>query len=73
MDTVINEAFETINEYSPLLAHKWLNEPFNRFTIAQAFAQLLMKNPEDDIHPVANVILKIALLDRERSELLIGT
>lgn len=65
MQDTINEAAELIAQYDPALANLWKSQPFNRVSMAYAFASGFAKDESDDIHPTAELVLRVALLDRE--------
>lgn len=64
MTNAISTASDAIADFNPQLAEVFRDQPFQRVNAAKAFAAGFAKNPEDDIHPVAALVLEIALFDR---------
>lgn len=64
MQQTINEAAELIAQHDPALAAIWKAQPFNRVSMAYAFAAGFTKSESDDIHPDADLIIRVALLDQ---------
>tara|TARA_R110002126_G_C10197971_1_gene476633 strand:+ start:338 stop:595 length:258 start_codon:yes stop_codon:yes gene_type:complete len=69
MNDLITDAANLIAPYNRKLAAAWKASPFNRVSMAYAFAAGFAKNPSDDIHPTADIVIRIALLDRETRKL----
>lgn len=67
MTETILEADRLIADYDVSLASKWMSEPFSRVNIAYAFAAGFNsgKDESEDIHPTANIVIRVAMLDRE--------
>jgi hypothetical protein len=57
-------AAEILAHYSKDLARTWQLDPWRRVDVAYAFAAGMVDNPEEDVHPTASLIIRLALLDR---------
>lgn len=64
---LINETADVLRQHSPELADAWTNAPtsWKRIDLAHAVAAGYVSNGEDDVHPVASVVLRAAYLLRE--------
>jgi hypothetical protein len=62
---IIADAAALIATYNPALADCFRNEPFRRVNLALAFAAGFRKSVNDDIHPTASMVLRVAYLDRQ--------
>jgi hypothetical protein len=65
INLIVKDAADMIARYNPRLARLFINQPFNRVTIAHAFAAGFNKSKTADVHYVANIVLRIAYTDRE--------
>lgn len=67
MTKTILETARLIADFDVALARKWMNEPFNRVNMAYAFASGFNagKDESEDIHPTADIVIRVAMLDRE--------
>lgn len=72
MENLIKEAAGLISEYDRDLARIFESQPFNRVSIARAFARGLVRNEEDDIHPAADLVLRVAIMDQESRKQVVG-
>lgn len=61
MTDLINSAADIIRAYNPALADRWLSDPFRRQDLACAFAAGFAKSDDDDIHPHAAIVFRVAL------------
>ena len=62
---LINDAANVLAQFSVELAEAFRSQPFRRVDLARAFARGFVRDSGEDIHPTAEVILRVALLDRE--------
>lgn len=69
MNDLIAEAASIIREYNAPLANAFVARPFSRVDLARAFAAGFVSSPEEDIHPAAALVLRIAYADKERRRL----
>lgn len=67
--TAINEAAATIAESNKFLAHAFLTKKWMRVDIAFEWANKHTMPINGDMNPVAESVIKIAMLDRERRKL----
>ena len=67
--TAINEAAATIAESNKFLAHAFLTKKWMRADIAFEWANKHTMPINGDMNPVAESVIKIAMLDRERRKL----
>lgn len=65
MNDVLEQTAQLLEGFSADLANAWRTQPFNRVTLARAFARGFVDNVEDDVHPTAMVVLDVAMLDQE--------
>ena len=65
MTSIITNAAAIIANYNPTLASMFIAQPLRRVDYAYAFAAGFAKKPTDDIHPVASLVIRAALCDRE--------
>lgn len=69
INPAVSEAAELIAAYNPALAKAFLSRPFARIDLACAFSRGLVKSETDDIHPHASLVMRVAILDRDRRKL----
>jgi len=62
---LVNGVTALLMDFSEGLAEAWATQPFRRVDLARAFARGFVKNPEDDPHPTALLVLKVAMLDQD--------
>lgn len=62
---VVQSASEFIREYDPKLADMWLAQPFNRITIAKAFAKGLKPKQGQHDYQMGLTIIDIARQDMQ--------
>jgi len=65
LTTLVEETAELLESFSPELAEAWRSNPFGRVNLAFAFAAGFAKDPSDDVHPTASLVVQVALKDRE--------
>lgn len=65
MNDLINETAALIRQYNPRLAEAFINQPFRRVDLAQAFSRGFADSIGGDIHPAANAVLRVAYADRD--------
>ena len=63
-DALAIETAALIAEYNPAAAAAYLAKPFHRVTLALAFARGFGRTGDDDVHPVAAVVLRSAYADQ---------
>lgn len=61
----IDGAVRILARFDKGLASMFEDTPHSRMNIAQAFAVGLVKNAEDDIHPAAALVYRVAVADRD--------
>ena len=64
-EELIEDTATLIAEYNPQLADAWRSKPFKRVDLAYAFARGFVKNEEDDINPIASIVIQASLLDQQ--------
>ena len=62
---LVKEVAGLLRTYNVDLARMWELRPYQRVTIAHAFARSLVENVEDDVHPHANLVIQAAYNLRE--------
>ena len=65
MRDLIEQAAELIQPFSADLAAAFLADPFRRVDLALAFANGFANDVTDDIHPTAQLVLRVAFADRD--------
>lgn len=69
MQNLINETAALIAAYNPQLAAAFIAQPFRRVDLARSFAVGFVQDVEDDVHPVAAAVLRVAYADRDARRL----
>ena len=67
--TAIKEAAATIAESNKFLAHAFLTKKWIRVEVAFEWANKHTEMINGDMNPVAEAVIKIAMLDRERQKI----
>lgn len=69
INPAVSEAAALIATHNPALAKAFLDRPFARIDLACAFSRGLVQSETDDIHPHASLVMRVAILDRDRRKL----
>lgn len=62
---VVQTASEFIREYDPKLADLWLNQPFNRLSIAKAFKAAIKPKQGCHDYQIGETLITVAEMDIE--------
>ena len=67
-EELIEGTVALIAQYSPACAEAFRTQPFRRLLLARAFCRGFVKNAEDDIHPDGELVLRVAMMDKDHRE-----
>lgn len=65
VSNMIIESAELIKKYNVALGLAFVEQPLRRVDLAYAFAAGFAKADTDDIHPHADLVIRVALADKE--------